>query len=215
MKNFYKNIKSGFTLVELMIIIAIISILFVAFSQFNIAWNISQEKATRLAESIHDILRDAKNDMIIWKAVITWSDIKWAVKRVVTISKNNIIVKWCHNDNDDNNDCVKEKEFEPTFDGDSEYKINSIKAFDKRIDFSSKTIQDIYEIDIQDHQDLKITFSNNLDGSAVVDGSSRKISSYLIEVEYKSFKRYIYWDVLTGNVTLFNRWDVLLNPTTP
>lgn len=214
MKNFYKNIKSGFTLVELMIIIAIISILFVAFSQFNITWNISQEKATRLAESIHDILRDAKNDMIIWKAVITWSDIKWAVKRVVTISKNNIIVKWCHNDNDNDNDCVQEKVFEPSFDGDSEYKINSIKAFDKRIDFSSKTIQNINGIDIQD---LNIAFSNNLDGSAV-DTNGNKISSYLsylIEVEYKSFKRYIYWDVLTGNVTLFNRWDVSLRPTTP
>jgi prepilin-type N-terminal cleavage/methylation domain-containing protein len=80
--------KKGFTLVEIMIVIAIIGIFFVAVQQFASNRNIDQERAQRLAEVISDLISSTHNDMVIGRGVFTGSAssldiIPTAEKRIV------------------------------------------------------------------------------------------------------------------------------------
>lgn len=204
MKNFYKKVKSGLTLVELMIVIAIIGILIVAFSQFNMNANIYQEKVTRLAENVYDILRDTKNDMILGR---TSGSFELADSRIVEITTNGIRV--CLPDSTNSFDCHKtEKEFSPTFDWDSKYKIEKIRISDKRIQDNKYEIIDSGWTDVNN---LKIKFTNDVDGKAKSD-SNEDIKSYLIVLEYNGFKRYVFGDVLTGNAFLHTKVENPINP---
>ncbi len=57
--------KKGFTLFELMIVIALIGIFFTMTSYMTQDVRIYQNKAERLANSIYDTIRTARNNMII------------------------------------------------------------------------------------------------------------------------------------------------------
>lgn len=57
--------RQGFSLVELMIVLGIISMLFVITSRLLQNSESDQEKAMRFAELISDVIRDARQDMII------------------------------------------------------------------------------------------------------------------------------------------------------
>lgn len=205
MKNFYKKVKSGLTLVELMIVIAIIGILIVAFSQFNMNANIYQEKVTRLAENVYDILRDTKNDMILGRTSGNFDLVDF---RIVEITKSTI--KVClSNNKDDPFDCTKiEKEFSPKFDWDAKYQIKEIKTYNQRVKDNKYEINDSGWTNVDD---LKIKFTNDVDGKAKA-GNSEDIKSYLIVLEYNGFKRYVFGDVLTGNAFLHTKVEKLTNP---
>lgn len=57
--------KKGFTLFELMIVIALIGIFFMMTSYMSQDVRIYQTKAERLSNVIYDVIRTARNNMII------------------------------------------------------------------------------------------------------------------------------------------------------
>lgn len=65
MKFFFK--KRGFTLVELMLVIAIIGILIVAMSSFNTGASISQQRIEKWTNEISDMIRDARQAAVLGK----------------------------------------------------------------------------------------------------------------------------------------------------
>lgn len=66
--------RRAFTLVELMIVIAIIGILIVIIGSFNVSGNISQQRVDNWAHEIADMIRDAQQDAVLGK-IINESDL--------------------------------------------------------------------------------------------------------------------------------------------
>lgn len=61
------RIKRGFTLVELMIVIALIALFLLILRSFSVSANTKQAKVDRMAERVHDVIRDARHFMVIGK----------------------------------------------------------------------------------------------------------------------------------------------------
>jgi prepilin-type N-terminal cleavage/methylation domain-containing protein len=59
------NFKKGFTLVELLVVIALIGLSLVATTYLSKDSRIYQVNAERLANNIYDTMRQARNNMII------------------------------------------------------------------------------------------------------------------------------------------------------
>lgn len=184
----------GFTLVELMIVIAILGILFVSMQQFNASPSIYQEKANRLANHIHDIIRDTKYQMILWA---TEDGGKIPVQKEVIISKDNqnITIKTYFNDNT----SEEIYSWSIQFDSDLNYKIEKINP----ITSSWWTIlTGESQICINFTRDIKKNQSKSC-GTITYDPSN-----YEVIVDYKWFKRYVIIDSLTNNVEVQNKpWN--------
>lgn len=67
MKNSFQffSKKNGFTLVELMLVIAVVGILFVAANSFDVTSNISQTRIQNFANLVSDAIRDAQHNTTI------------------------------------------------------------------------------------------------------------------------------------------------------
>lgn len=74
--------KKGFTLAELMIVIALIGIFFTATSYMNRDVRIYQSRAERLTNYIYDTVRMARNNMLIGRGVMSG-----ATERVITTER--------------------------------------------------------------------------------------------------------------------------------
>lgn len=83
-----KLAKKGFTLVELMIVIAILGILFVTVSQFDLSARTNQERANNFANLIADTIRDTRQDAMIGKMTTDNSGRAEVEKREFKITKN-------------------------------------------------------------------------------------------------------------------------------
>lgn len=88
MKKFLKK-SQGFTIVELMIVIAIISMLFIAMQYFSNSPGISQQRVEILSGKIAQTLRDTKTDMTLGKAFQNGNEMKFAHSREVKIFTKN------------------------------------------------------------------------------------------------------------------------------
>ena len=197
----------GFTLVEIMIVIAVLGLLFLAMSHFNVSASVNQQRAEYMTNVIHDMIRDARQDTLRGKNTTPGTV---ATERTVVISKN-AIKRSIKAEN--GNTTTEGQSFEPPFfDGDNNYKIDTIRVSTGVLSHNYEA--PLYEGDTWiDADELSLIFkpgstlSSGLakkNGNSVV-GNNEVLRSYIITVDYKGFKRYIYGDMLNGDISMKNQ----------
>jgi prepilin-type N-terminal cleavage/methylation domain-containing protein len=63
--------KKGFTLFEMIIVLSLIGVFFTATTYLTRDVRIDQKNAERLSNQIYDIIRNARNNMVIGRGVFT------------------------------------------------------------------------------------------------------------------------------------------------
>lgn len=207
-----KLAKKGFTLVELMIVIAILGILFVTVSQFDLSARTNQERANNFANLIADTIRDTRQDAMIGKMTTDNSGRAEVEKREFKITKNEFysgyFKKWASG-------VMTEKIFSgnPGFiDGDKNYKIEAIEVSNRGFsnDYFDSQNNSVIMLDVSD---LTITFKQDWSEAKSLQRvnwsayGNTFIRTFRIKVDYKWFKRYIYGDVISGAVQVLNQWN--------
>jgi type II secretory pathway pseudopilin PulG len=82
--NFIK--KTGFTLIEILVVIALIWLMYAATSSFTKDSRIYQTNAERLANGVYDAVRLARNNMIIGRGVFTGGTLLVVNQRTIALS---------------------------------------------------------------------------------------------------------------------------------
>lgn len=83
-----KNIKMGFTLIEIIVTITIISIITYWLSSIFSYNNSDKEKAKIYSNSIKINIEDARNNWLLWKWIKNWSNIEFPKKSYIAIKKD-------------------------------------------------------------------------------------------------------------------------------
>ena len=185
---------NGFTLVELMIVVAIIGLLFIAMSSFNAGSRINQENVTRMANTFADAIRDARHNAMVGRGVGSGATIVPAYSRNVIVQTGSLAIWYKKNASD--TAIVTENRYVATpgfFDADPNFKIEKIEVYAVPIGKASWAGQALTRLDL--------SFPNSQTPTA--SGSTwapANILSYVITLDYKWFKRYIYWDVISGSI---------------
>lgn len=205
----YKTERTAFTLVEIMIVIAVLGLLFLAVRSFSTDASVNQERSTRLANAVHDILRDARHDTTVGKSHNGESVFRRIVRIVSsgTSGGNMVTVKYLTGNTDIStinfDSLPQESTFSAAFDGDANYSIEKIEVFTGTLsnDFANPKREGFTPITVEA---LDLHFTSDIAGTAYVTNpqpsvNSSDIKSYLITLDYKGFKRYVYGDVLVGN----------------
>mgnify|MGYP002362916794 FL=1 len=117
--------KKGFTLFEMMIVIALIGLFFVAASYLTHDARIWQTNTERLANKIYDIIRNTRNDMTIGRWVLTDWVLVAIKQRDISISNAGISITYTDSHDATGSDNILPA---PFFDNDSNYKIVDISV---------------------------------------------------------------------------------------
>lgn len=119
--NFFR--KTGFTLIEILVVITLIGIFYGATSFLTKDSRINQTNAERLANSIYDTIRLARNNMVIGRWVFTGWTLLVTNQRTIAINNMGYKVDY----QDVNSNTGTEFSFNtPFFDWDFNYKITDI-----------------------------------------------------------------------------------------
>ena len=119
--NFTK--KTGFTLLEMLVVIALIGRMYSAISFFTKDSRVYQTNAERLANSIYDTVRLVRNNMVIGRWVFTGGTLLVVNQRTVSISALGFSVNYR---DVSNNTGTETSVMRPFFEGDGNYKIIDI-----------------------------------------------------------------------------------------
>ncbi len=119
------NFKKGFTLVELLVVIALIGLSLVATTYLSKDSRIYQVNAERLANNIYDTMRLARNNMIIGRWVFTGGTLVVALQRDIVVTPTSIVTNYKYAGN---NSGVESSLAVPFFDSDSRYQITDISV---------------------------------------------------------------------------------------
>lgn len=122
MKTQFSFSKSGFTMIEIMVVIAIIGSMFALVSQINFRSQENMTKAERIANKIQGILHTSSVSVMMWRMDQYSTGTTWAN---ITISRSGSIdhgVSWHYVPTVLSGTLVS-----PFFDNDPKYEIQSIK----------------------------------------------------------------------------------------
>ena len=120
--NFYRK---WFTLVEILVVIAIIGIFAASTMYFTQDSRIDQTKAERLANSIHDTMKNARNNMLIGRWVYSGSTLYPTDRRTIRITGWGISTDYAINGTSTGTET---NVVYPFFDNDPQYKITDISV---------------------------------------------------------------------------------------
>jgi prepilin-type N-terminal cleavage/methylation domain-containing protein len=119
------NFKKGFTLVELLVVIALIGLSLVATTYLSKDSRIYQVNAERLANNIYDTMRQARNNMIIGRWVFTGGTLVVALQRDIVVTPTSLVTNYKYAGN---NSGTESSLVVPFFDDDSRYQITDISV---------------------------------------------------------------------------------------
>lgn len=207
LKNF--RIKKGFTLVELMIVIAILGLLYAAMSSFNANSSISQQKVDNFARTVSDMIRDTQQDMLLGKINPNLTDVQSrdiVIKKTVANNSDGI-KKTAIGTTPTNTNIELEYKF-PFFDGDKFYIISWIEVSSQALGnnfLNSKTVDITSQsMNWTPVTELKIDFFPGGKVKTTSTPITTPILSYKITLDYKWFKKYIFWDAVLWTIMVGN-----------
>lgn len=82
-----------FTLIEMLVVIAIIWILAISIKSFNFNKSMDKEYLLKYRNEVFSILEKTRNDSLLWKS-LSWNNLIIPTKRVITITKSNWTNSW-------------------------------------------------------------------------------------------------------------------------
>lgn len=189
--------KQWFSLVELMIVVALIGIFFAATSYMNRDVRTYQNKAERFAGYIYDQIRIARNNMVIWRWVLSGTDRVVTTLRKVTISSTGITTSYEH----PTGSGLEAQILPPFFESDPLYIIADIAV-------SSGGMTNTGYIPVWDQTGSTLgatygeitLFSTGM--QLFASGATNPIRTMMITTWYAGFKRSVIVDRVTGTVEI-------------
>ncbi len=109
----------------MMIVMALMGLFFAATSYLSRDPRIYQSNAERLANSIYDTIRNARNNMIIGRGVLSGSTMVVTTERTITVSSTGIISSYLYGTNGSGTEVFFRS---PFYDKDSQYVISDISV---------------------------------------------------------------------------------------
>ncbi len=206
---FLRFSRKAFTLIELMIVIAIIGILIAAMSSFNVDAGISQQRVEKWANEISDMIRDAQQDAVLGK-VGDASNIENGERIVDFVlgasSEYNYFLSWTTSGRSATRNLLpwwKKWISSEGIEWDKNYAIEKIEVSPDQLFINSNNTSN--KVTWKDATKLELFFQWN-NRSAKADTSiSYTIASYRITLKYKDFRRYIYGSVYSWNIDIKNQ----------
>lgn len=188
------NNKKGYSLVELMIVVALIGLFFAATSYMNRDVRIYQNKAERFAGYIYDQVRIARNNMVIWRWVLSGAtDRVVTTLRKVSVSSTGITTTYEH----PTGSGLEAQILPPFFESDPLYVIADIAV-------SSGGMSNTGYIPTWDQTGStygEITlFSTGM--QLFASGATNPVRTMMITTWYAGFKRSVIVDRVTGTVEM-------------
>lgn len=183
--------RSGFSLIELMIVVAILWILFSATQIFSNNAEIYQQRADRLAGLIYDTLRDARQDAIIGRGALSGTtEFVPTSARFVNFASTGTFSQGYYDT--DNQTYTGQTWNVPFLDWDSFYALAGFYTSTGGVDDPSASWESTGSISFLFWSGGNLLQINHL--------PLGKIRSYVITIEYRWFRRYIIGDAIIGNL---------------
>lgn len=187
--------KKGFTIFELMVVMALLSIFVVMTVYYMRDSRIPQVKAERLAYVIQDAIATARNNMVIGRGVMSGGTTMTRVdKRKISISTGWVLVQYERAGN-----LFTETGSEiqyPFFDGDKGYSISNILVS------SGTSLVSETQYDQSGALNLSLSILPNGDMSATWVGITSPIKSILILSQYDGFTQGVRIDLRGGIIEI-------------
>ncbi len=197
------TIKKWFTVIEIMIVILLMGLFFVVTSQFSNNSNIQQTNVDRLTNNIYDSIRNARNNMLIGRWVLSGSNLIATDRRVISISTSGISTTYSSITNTGTESTL----IWPFFDNDSRYKISDISVSSSTM-LSGQPITWNYtgvtsvQIIVSPTADMTIT------AIKWWSGITTPISTVRITASYDGFEKSIMLNTTMGKVEVVTwKWE--------
>lgn len=189
-------IKKGFTLFEVIIVIALIGLFFVAVSYLTHNVRIWQTNSERFANKIYDIVRNTRNDMTIGRWILTWWVLIATKQRDISISNTGIVIIYQDSLGATGSDIILPA---PFFDNDSKYQISDISVSSGWVSSSGS-----YIWDYTGATSANIIVGTSSSLAIVVDPIPPlfPIRTLKITTEYTGFTRSVILDRASGTVEI-------------
>lgn len=196
-----KYTKSWFTLFELMVVIALLGIFFYMIGFMTNNTGTHQTRAERLATGIFDMMRSARNNMIIGRGVFSgWvvagSGLVVTSRREVVATKTGVLTKYWYNITGTG---IESSLVSPYYDNDPVYTITDLAISSGGIipgamtwDKTGSTVSSISVIFLTNNQ-IEMT-------GTVVPAYSGPIRTIKITAWYGEFEQSILVDRITGTI---------------
>ena len=188
------NNKKGYSLVELMIVVALIGLFFAATSYMNRDVRIYQNKAERFAGYIYDQVRIARNNMVIWRWVLSGAtDRVVTTLRKVSISSTGITTTYEH----PTGSGLEAQILPPFFESDPRYVIADIAV--SSVGMTNPGYIPTWDQTGSTYGEITL-FSTGM--QLFASGATNPVRTMMITTWYAGFKRSVIVDRVTGTVEM-------------
>jgi prepilin-type N-terminal cleavage/methylation domain-containing protein len=186
--------KKGFTLFEMIIVLALIGLFFVMTSYMTRDPRINQTRTERLVNTVYDQIRTARNNMIIGRWVASGSTLVVTTRRTIDITSTGVVTNYTYNTTSTGTEM---RLVTPFFDRDPLYKITNIAVSSGAItpgalswDISGATMASIV---LNPNSDISISS---------VPASASPIRLLKITLGYGDFEQSVIIDRVSGIVDI-------------
>ncbi len=180
--------KKWFTLLEIIIVLALIWLFIVATSYYNRDTRIYQANAERLANNVKDTIQSARNNMILGRWVLSGSSLVVANQRVISIWWSGITSVYGTTNTGSESSLIW-----PFFDNDTQYRITDISVSSGIL---LNGIMPIWDQTWVTASEITILTNGNLQISAL--GVATPINILRITAGYAGFERSVMVDRIMG-----------------
>jgi prepilin-type N-terminal cleavage/methylation domain-containing protein len=186
--------KKGFTLFEIMIVLALIGLFFVMTSYMTRDPRINQTHTERFVNTVYDQIRTARNNMIIGRWVASGAILVVTTQRSIDITSTGVVTNYIYNTTSTGTET---RLVTPFFDSDPLYKITNIAVS------SGVIVPGALNWDVSGATNAAITISSNSDVSlSSIPASPYPIRLLKVTLGYGDFEQSVIIDRVSGIVEI-------------